>query len=252
MKLRERYKLKLIGKELDNYIIEDRIWQGATSTVYKVRDSFSPSEVFAMKILHLYRMEPIYKKQFSKEGKLLIKLNHPNIIKVYKLKKADEFLYMLMEYINGKSLKQLLMETEIPIEKLIYIFWEVSKGIEYIHRKRIIHKDIKPENILVSYNFEKIKLIDFGYAKKIRWLKKVFAEGGTEKYMPPEQKVGFVDKRSDIYSLGVVMKEILLKKTNDETITKIAWKASEESISKRYQNMAELMNDFKPVVEKLG
>jgi len=257
MKVKKEYKLKLIGTEIEDYVIEKKIWQGATSTVYKaerIRRNSPYGEFVAIKILHPYREHPLQKKQFIREAKIAMRLDHPNIVKVYKIGKKEALLYMIMEYVDGKSLRQMMQGNDIPPEKFLFICWEIGKALVYIHRNRILHLDVKPENIIVSFDFEKIKLTDFGYARPAKsWLwRRSFISGGTEKYMAPEQKTGKVDERTDIYSYGKILQEIFLENfdTQDEILKGIILKSISQNPSQRYQSMEDLMQELQKLINK--
>jgi serine/threonine-protein kinase len=209
--MEQEYKLKLIGEEIENYKVEERIWQGGTSTIYRgICENGIFGKVVAIKVLHPYRTESYQIKNFKKEFKILKKLSHPNVIKVYKIGKEGNLYYFIMEYIDGKSLRNFYEKnSEIFSQSILYILIKTGEGIEYIHSKKIVHNDIKPENIIVGNNLKDVKIIDFGYAEKIGFLKRRNnLTGGTEKYVAPERKKGFIDFKSDIYSYCVMLEDI--------------------------------------------
>ena len=249
MKIKAEYKVKLTGEVIGGYKIEEKIWQGATSTIYKGISLNGPGKygkIIAIKVLHPYRKDPLQIRQFLKEIKIQKRLNHPNIVKVYKGGKFNGFLFMFAEYVDGKSLRMVAQEKEIPFEKVIHIMVEVGKGLSYIHKRGIIHNDIKPENIIVSKDFDVVKLTDFGYAEKLRgFLKSHSLPGGTERYMAPERKKGNYDFRSDIYSLGRVFEELLKKEIDSPEIYEIIIKATHQEPSKRYQTVEEFIGKLR-------
>lgn len=251
MKIKAEYKLKLTGEIIGGYKVGEKIWQGATSTIYKGFSLNGPGKygkIIAIKVLHPYRKSPLQIRQFLKEVKLQKKLEHPNIIKVYGGGKFNDLLLMFAEYVDGKSLRMVIQEKEILLKKIIYILTEVGKALSYLHRKGIIHNDIKPENIIVSKNFDVIKLTDFGYAEKLcRFLKYPSLPGGTEKYMAPERKKGkgYYDFRSDIYSLGRVLEELLHEEIESPEIYEIIIKATHNDPSKRYQTIDEFIEELR-------
>ncbi|MGB9677299.1 MAG: serine/threonine-protein kinase, partial [Candidatus Ratteibacteria bacterium] len=160
-------------------------------------------------------------KQFEREAEIAKNLEHPNIVKVYNFGRFDHHYAMIMEYIDGKNLKEYLYEREKwELDKILRICYEVGKGLEYIHKHNIVHKDVKPDNILVSYDFKIIKLTDFGIAKlpKKIWQKDIFPRSGTVtkfgiiSYISKEQAEGNATFQSDIYSFGVTMDEIITAK----------------------------------------
>jgi len=211
--------MNIIGERIGNYKVEERIWQGGTSTIYKgISEDYRSicedgifDKVVAIKVLHPYRTEPYQIEIFKKEFRILKKLSHPNVIKVYQLGKKDNLYYIIMEYIDGKSLRNFYGENmEIFPQTILDILIKVGEGIEYIHSKNIVHNDIKPENVIVGNSLRNIKIIDFGYAEKISFFKiRKNLTGGTEKYIAPERKKGIIDLRSDIYSYCIMIEEFL-------------------------------------------
>ncbi|MCD6407860.1 serine/threonine protein kinase [bacterium] len=249
MKIKAEYKVKLTGEIIGGYKVEEKIWQGATSTIYKGISLNGPGKygkIIAIKVLHPYRKDPLQIRQFLKEVKLQKKLEHPNIVKVYGGGKFNGFLFMFAEYVDGKSLRMVAQEKEIPFEKIIHIMIEVGKALSYVHKKGIIHNDIKPENIIVGKDFDVVKLTDFGYAEKLhRFLRYHSLPGGTERYMAPERKKGDYDFRSDIYSLGCVFEELLHGKIDSPEIYEIIIKATHHDPSKRYQTIDEFVEELR-------
>ncbi|MGB9677972.1 MAG: serine/threonine-protein kinase, partial [Candidatus Ratteibacteria bacterium] len=208
----EDYKIKLIGEKIEGYLIDERIWQGATSMIYRGSSKNGKFGNFvAIKVLHPYRKERYQIKMFVKEYRILKKLHHPNVLKVYKFGRREGLYYIIMEYIDGKSLRFLGNKiSEISPDTILYIMIKVGEGIKYIHSKKVLHNDIKPENIIVGNNLKDVKIIDFGYAERIGFLKRrTNLTGGTERYIAPERKKGIIDFKSDIYSYGVMIEEYL-------------------------------------------
>lgn len=234
--MEKNHKIKLIGDKIEKYSIEERIWQGATSTIYKgICKDGKFGDIVAIKILHPYRKDRYQIKMFIKEFKILNKLQHPNILKVYKIGKKNELYYIVMEYIDGKSLRLILNNNlEIFPDTIFYILIKVGEGIKYIHSKKIVHNDIKPENIIVGNDLREVKIIDFGYAEKIGFFKKrTNLIGGTEKYIAPERKKGMIDLRSDIYSYGILLEECLAYYDFYEEIYPVIFLAKSDSPAKR-------------------
>lgn len=245
-------KLKLTGQIIENYRIEERIWQGATSTIYKGK-SVSPrgtfGDIIAIKVLHPYRNHKYQIKMFLREFKIQKVLSHPNILKVYKAGRKGDLYYMFMEYINGESLRSFAKENKLSESQIIYIMIKTGEAISYIHSKKIVHNDIKPENIIIGYSLKDVKLIDFGYAEKISFFKKKSnLAGGTENYMAPERKKGIVDFKSDVYSYGVLLDEYLSMTYFYEYFFPVIQKAKEIDPSKR-PSIEEILNEIKKIYE---
>ena len=247
----EEYKLKLKGTFLENYKIEEVIWHGGTSTIYKgISQNSDFQKVVAIKVLHPHRNLANQINAFKKEFKILKNLSHPNIIKVYKFGRVDKIYYIIMEYIEGKGLRNILNEVaEIFPHTLLKILIQVGEAIEYIHSKKIVHNDIKPENILISKNFLDLKIIDFGYAEKLSFLKrKINYTGGTEKYIAPERKKGIISFKTDIYSYGVMIEESLLKYDLIKEIYPVILLSKSENPEKR-PTLKEIIKKLKEIYE---
>ena len=181
--------------------------------VYKLEQVSLEREVVLKVLLERYCKNPIFSQRFSREAKILASLSHPNLITVYDYGEEKEMQYILMEYINGLTLRNYMRKYELNLETIMKIMFEVSKGLQYLHQKKLVHRDLKPSNIMISEDGE-VRIIDFGLAKSTRNIHgscTILGEVlGTPEYMSPEQTLGFaVDQRSDIYSLGVIFYEIL-------------------------------------------
>ncbi|HOK55850.1 MAG TPA: serine/threonine-protein kinase [bacterium] len=214
-------------KNFGGYSLGEYLGGGLYTKVYKAY-SFLAKPTYgnpvAIKILYLKggiveRNKLI--KQFEREAEIAMNLEHPNIVKVYNFGRFDHHYAMIMEYIDGKNLKEFLYEKgKWDLNKILRICYEAGKGLEYIHQHNIVHKDVKPDNILISFDFEKIKFTDFGIAKlpKKWWHRDIFPKSGTItkfgiiSYIAPEQMKGNATFQSDIYSFGVTMDEIITSK----------------------------------------
>jgi serine/threonine protein kinase len=238
----------LIGTTVSDYTVEERIWQGATSTVYKCTIANGKAKygnIAALKVLHPYRREPIQIKRFVKEAQIQKKLNHKNIIQVYFYGKTGLSFFIFMEYVGGKNIRNFLQNSSVTDKQSLKMLKEVAEALEFTHNKNVIHNDIKPENILYDPTTNSFKLTDFGYARPIqRWFRKTEHSGGTAGYMAPERKQGIFNQRSDIYSFGVVMKEVLTDKIKDYKPELIFNKATQKNPDKRYASFTELITDI--------
>jgi tRNA A-37 threonylcarbamoyl transferase component Bud32 len=190
---------------------------GGMGTIYKARQP-QLDRVVALKILspELGR-DPAFAQRFSREAQALAKLNHTNIVRVFDFGQAGDFFYLLMEYVDGVTLRTLIERKAIHAEEAQRIVIEICHALQYAHEEGIVHRDIKPSNILLDKK-GRVKIADFGLAQLIgKEAKEASAAGrpavvmGTPHYMAPEQvdRPGKVDRRADIYSLGVVFYEML-------------------------------------------
>ena len=198
---------------LDNrYLVLEQIDSGGTSKIYKATDTRLEREV-AVKILSSNVDESdVFAQRFKAEAQSVAKLNHPNIVSVYDWGVHDSRPFIVMEYVKGETLKKYLQKNSpIPFEEIVQIMNEICAAILTAHDEGIIHRDIKPGNILVTGN-KQIKVADFGIAKSIHNPEhtEVGKVLGTASYFSPEQAVGEkATERSDVYSLGIVLFELI-------------------------------------------
>ena len=201
--------------KIGKYDIVRELGKGATSAVYLGRDPFASREV-AIKlvrpeILRDQQQGRRFQKLFLTEASLAGKLSHPHIAAIYDAVADEEGSYLVMEYVSGGTLEPYVKpETLLDVKRVIEIAFKCCKALEYAHQHGIIHRDIKPANILLSERDE-IKISDFGTAK-ISHATHTQIDGflGSPAYMSPEQiREELVDHRTDIYSLGVVMYQML-------------------------------------------
>jgi serine/threonine protein kinase len=212
--------LQKIGK----YQIVDRVGSGAMGEVYKAFDPMLKRSV-ALKVFssHLDVTEEL-RARFFQEAQAGAMLSHPNIVTVHDLGEADGHLFIVMELLEGEELRRLIASRrDIGLEEKLSLMVQVCKGVEYAHRKGIIHRDIKPGNIFVLTNGH-VKLLDFGVARLAAMDTGLTRAGlimGTVRYMSPEQCRGRADYRSDIFSVGAVFYELLAYRpafTGDDTL----------------------------------
>lgn len=207
-------------RKINSYEFEDYpIGVGGMGVVYKANHIYR-NEIVAIKALsERLCFDDIFRKDFEKEANILKYLHHENIVRVLDFIKfdiKDDFrMYLVLEYVDGKSLDKYIREERGPIPYIdaITIFLQILEGVKYAHSKGIIHRDIKPGNVLLT-NDLKVKIADFGIAKIVADTKVESRTGtkimGTLKYMSPEQIIGkFLNEKYDIYSLGMTFYEML-------------------------------------------
>lgn len=214
-------------QDFGGYKLEEVIGGGMYTKVYKAHSSLARpiyGDTVAIKLLYLkgnFRERSKLISQFEREAEIAIGLNHPNIVKVYNFGKYNNQYAIIMEYIKGTNLKEILYRREKwPLNVIIKILYEAGQGLAHIHKNNIVHKDVKPDNILVSDDLSVVKITDFGIAKLPGrlWRKDIFPKGGTVtkygtiSYVAPEQAAGNADFRSDIYSFGITMDEVITAK----------------------------------------
>jgi serine/threonine-protein kinase len=269
----------LAGATLGRYQVIARMGRGGMADVYK---AFQPSldRYVAIKVLHPSMVEePEFVGRFQREAKNVARLRHPNIIQVFDYDNQGETYYMVMEYLDGPTLKAALEEVhrrneEMPLPVALRIVSDVGAALAYAHEMGVVHRDIKPANIMLDRS-GRVILTDFGIAKILTGTK-VTVTGtvlGTPAYMSPEQGMGEPgDSRSDIYSLGVVLYElatgrlpydadtplaVLLKHVHDplpmprtvnpslpEEIERIILRALAKGAADRYQTVQAMLDDI--------
>lgn len=201
----------MIGKTISHYKILEKLGEGGMGIVYKAQDT-KLDRIVALKFLpeHLLCDEEA-KKRFVHEAKAASALNHPNITTIYEINEVEGECFISMEYIDGKSIKKLIEEKGFSIEGILKIAIQIAEGLSAAHKKGITHRDIKTDNIMLTEE-EVVKIMDFGLAK-LKGVTKLTRTGstlGTLQYMSPEQSQGIeVDHRSDIFSFGVILYEMI-------------------------------------------
>lgn len=204
---------KILG---NRYELKEKIGEGGMSYVYKARCQIL-DRIVAIKILkEEFSNDQAFVSRFRTEAMAAARLSHPNIVNIYDVGQQDDIYYIVMEYVEGTTLKELIArEAPLPVGRAIDIAVMICDGIQHAHDKGIIHRDIKPHNILITTN-GMVKVADFGIAQAIS--KKTITFGGnivgSVHYISPEQAKGEpLTTATDIYSLGCVLYEMLTGKT---------------------------------------
>src|SRR3954467_5236696 len=199
---------------LGRYKVISEIGQGAMGTVYKAVDPIIDRTVAIKTInLNLSKSElEEYEARFQQEIKAAGRLNHPNIVTIYDVGKTDQVAYMAMEFLEGAELKDMIASGNLPaVDSVVDIISQVADGLWFAHQQDIVHRDVKPSNIMVLKGGI-AKITDFGIARLPNSAVKTMTGLilGSPRYMSPEQVIGkAIDARSDIFSLGVVLYEAL-------------------------------------------
>lgn len=261
----------LIG---DRYEIVEKIGTGGMSDVYKAK-CHKLNRFVAVKILKQEFSENTnFVSKFRIEAQAAAGLMHPNIVNVYDVGEENSIYYIVMELVEGITLKKYIeKKARLSVKEAITIAIQVSMGIESAHNNHIIHRDIKPQNIIISKD-GKVKVTDFGIAKAATSNTITSNVMGSVHYTSPEQaRGGYSDEKSDIYSLGITLFEMLtgrvpfngettvaiaIKHIQDEipsprefvaeipiSVEQIVFKCTQKSTDRRYQSMAELVEDLK-------
>ena len=258
----------------DRYEVISKIGAGGMSDVYKAKDHVLGRFV-AIKVLKPEFSEDVgFVSKFHTEAQSAAGLEHPNIVNIYDVGSEDGLHYIVMEYIEGITLKTYIEKKgHLTFKEAVSIAIQVGRGIEAAHNKNIVHRDIKPQNIMISTE-GKVKVMDFGIARAATSNTIHSDVMGSVHYSSPEQaRNGFIDGKSDIYSLGIVMYEMVTGRVpfdGDTTVSiaiqhlqeemvppsayapdlpisleKIILKCTQKSPSRRYQNIGDLIQDLK-------
>jgi len=203
---------KYIGRLLDGrYEILEIIGTGGMAVVYKAR-CHRLNRLVAIKILKdEFARDEEFRRRFRAEGEAVAMLSHPNIVQVYDVSSSETADYIVMELIDGISLKQYMEKRgSLNWKETLHFAMQIATGLEHAHSRSIVHRDIKPHNVMVLKNGS-VKVMDFGIARVMTKSNTLTKEAlGSVHYISPEQAKGsFTDNRSDIYSLGVVMYEMM-------------------------------------------
>ncbi len=266
----------------ERYKIIEKIGGGGMADVYRAEDLVLGRTV-ALKILHKqFATDAGFLERFRREARAAAKLSHPNIVSIYDVGEDKGIYFIVMEYVPGVTLKKIIQkDAPLSTEKTVHIAMQIAKAMEFAHNNEIIHRDIKPQNVIITDNGE-IKVTDFGIARagSTSTMTRTGAILGTAHYISPEQAQGsIVGPTTDIYSLGVVMYEmatgelpfrgenpvaVALKHINETPIPPrnvfadlpvsleaVIMKAMAKNPNERYRSADELREDLKRVIEGL-
>lgn len=194
-------------RRIGKYVVTDIIGRGGYSIVYKGIHSRLNMPVVVKMLNHDMAMDPRFIESFEKEARTIAQFNHENIVRVYDIEARFKTVFIVMEHLQGRSLRQVLQEMKwLPARKVVHYLLQVCSGLRYAHERGIVHQDIKPGNIFILPG-ERVKILDFGLAAPCGTESTMT---GTPYYMSPEQVECLpVDERSDIYSLGIMAYEML-------------------------------------------
>jgi len=270
----------LTGQMISHYRILEKLGEGGMGEIFLAEDTKLKRQVALKFLPRQMTVNPEAKERFEREAQAAAALNHPNIVTIHEIGEHEGQVFIAMEYVEGPTLKELISSYRppstidstpiapslLPLAQVLDIASQIASGLAAAHAKGIVHRDIKPQNILVDHNHH-VKILDFGLAKLkgVSSLTKESSTLGTVHYMSPEQTMGKdVDERTDIWSLGVILYEmltgklpfkgdyeqaviysILNEKPEPLPTSQAAWaetvaRALEREPSKRYQHIGEL------------
>lgn len=199
--------------KIGRYEVLEELGQGAMGTVYRARDPLIERTVAikTVSILLLQQEGADAESRFLREAQSAGRLSHPNIVTIYDVGEADGLAYIAMEYLTGMTLRDVINKGQIPLELALDTAVQMAEALAFAHEHGVIHRDIKPANVVVTGQRGHVKLTDFGIAHLVNSNHtKTGQMLGSPRYMSPEQAMGReIDGRSDIFSLGAVLYEML-------------------------------------------
>jgi tRNA A-37 threonylcarbamoyl transferase component Bud32 len=247
--------------------ILELIGQGGMGAVYKARQT-KLDRLVAVKILpQEWGKDPAFAERFAREARALARLSHAHIVAVHDFGETGGLYYLVMEYVDGANLRHVLQSGRLQPQQALQIVPQVCAALQYAHEEGIVHRDIKPENILLDKRGQ-VKIADFGLAKLVRGSGLQYTLTGSRQvmgtidYMAPEQRTTpqEVDHRADIYSLGVVLYEMLTgelplgrfaapshKAAVDGRLDEVVFRALEREPGRRYQRISEVKADVESI-----
>ncbi|GMR21758.1 MAG: hypothetical protein BMS9Abin37_0073 [Acidobacteriota bacterium] len=277
------------GTRLGTYEIVGAIGVGAMGEVYRAKDLKLGREVALKVLLKEFASDPDRLRRFEQEARAASALNHPNIVHIYDIGQEHDIHYIVMELVDGSNLRQLLVDAPFDNERLLALSRQIAAGLANAHRAGIVHRDIKPENIMVTADGF-VKILDFGLAKLLAVPFETHSEMatmvrlgtrhgmliGTVEYMSPEQAAGkAVDQRSDQFSFGLILYEMVtgtmafsretaaqtlasiienepraifeLNSKCPEDLTRVVRRCLEKKPGERYQDTSELLRELESV-----
>ncbi|MBE0426664.1 MAG: protein kinase [Nitrospirae bacterium] len=268
-------------RKIGKYTVTEKISHGGTSIIYKGIHTLLNMVVAIKMLRHEMAADPDFLEIFRNEAKTIAQLNHPNIVKVYDIEELYNTVFIIMEYLDGTLLKNMISaKKKLSISQIVDITMQVCYGLEYAHNHGIIHQDINPRNIFIQPDGQ-ARIIDFGLAIQRGGVDSNFLFPGTIYYIPPEQLKGDpVDERADIYSLGITVYEMITGKrpfSGCHMKTMVDWHLREDipdtrvtiedlpdelhnflmrtirkDPSERYRNVTEALKELNPMAERLG
>ncbi|MGB2769724.1 MAG: protein kinase [Candidatus Zixiibacteriota bacterium] len=271
----------MIGAKISHYRILKKLGAGGMGEVYLAEDSKLNRKVALKFLPSQYASDEELKERFKREAQAAAALNHPNIITIYEVAEHESRPFIAMEYVEGKSLKDVVTKKGMSIDAVLDTAMQLCEGLAKAHQAGIIHRDVKPQNILIGKD-GRVRICDFGLAKAKRdvTLTQAGSTLGTIAYMSPEQAQGKeADHRSDVFSFGVVLYEMVTgqlpfkggheaavinsivndtpeplaryKSDAPEELQRIVGKAMEKNLQTRYQHVDELGADLKKLKTEL-
>ncbi len=211
-----RGEFRPTGEFWTHYELVRQIGTGGMGLVYEAKDLSLERRVAIKKMRDEIRMEPAERARFVLEARTVAALHHLNIVDIYSIVEAEQDVYLVFEYVSGKTLAEVMRgKGPLDFDFALKVLREACQAIDYAHHHKVIHRDVKPSNIMVADD-GCVKVMDFGVARQAKdaltKLSMTNTVVGTPPYMSPEQEQGTVCKESDVFALGVIFYEMLANK----------------------------------------
>ncbi len=242
----------MIPDKIDRYVISGELGRGGMATVYRARDPRFKRDVAVKVLPREFLHEPTFRERFDREAQTIATLEHPAIVPVYDFGEEEGQPYLVMRYMPGGSLSDRLKSGPIPIPEAAMIINRLSSALERAHQSGVIHRDLKPQNILFD-QYNEAHLSDFGSAHLMQASTALTGDSivGTPAYMSPEQARGDaeLDGRSDIYALGAILFEMLTGQQPYEADTPMG--VAVKHITEPVPRILEVKSDLPPAIERI-
>jgi hypothetical protein len=234
-------KRKLAG---DRYELEDRLGHGGMATVYLARDLKLDRAVAIKLLADNFAGDDEVRKRFSREARLAARLDHPNVVQVFDVGEDEDRPYIVMEHVEGGTLEDRLNRSRsLDRDDALRLLAQLCEGLGHAHAKKLVHRDIKPQNLLLRDSDDCLKITDFGIARAAEETTRLTRPGrviGTDRYMAPEQLAdGKITPATDIYACGVVADELLPQPLSPE-LREVVWRCLREDPGERFDDASEL------------
>jgi serine/threonine protein kinase len=271
--------LFIADRTVGKYMVQGTIGTGGCSVVYQGRHSTLDIPVAVKMLRHHLAMQPDFVERFRNEAKIIAKLDHENIVKVFDIEEMFRTFFIVMELVDGESLATVLRRMgKLPMPTAVDYLLQICRGLLHAHEAGIVHSDVKPGNVIVQQG-DRVKIIDFGFSAAMGSREQIV--GGTDLYVSPEHILRRpLDERSDIYSLGLTAYEMLTgtrpceeydkygilnwhleedvkdpRKAAPDLPAKLAdfvIRASRKEPDQRYSDLKQVLSDLEPAARRLG
>jgi serine/threonine protein kinase len=240
---------QLVG---DRYELRDRLGHGGMATVYRARDAKLDREVALKLLADNFAGDDEVRRRFSREARIAAKLDHPNVVQVFDVGEDDGRPYIVMEHVEGGTVGDRLDGRRRALDRAeaLHLLCQLCEGLGHAHARKLVHRDIKPQNLLLRESDGCLKITDFGIARAAEETTRLTRPGkviGTERYMAPEQLAdGKITPATDVYACGVVMDEVL-PKTRGPELREIVERCLRENPQDRFTDAGALREALETV-----